>query len=77
MNKVFFPAIAVLAIIFLTSVVLLSARRNKTLVKEKEALILQNDSLHMLQLKTKDELESIQNSFDSISKKNKKSFTFK
>lgn len=76
MNKVF-PAIAVLAIIFLTSVVLLSARRNKTLVKEKEALILQNDSLHMLQLKTKDELESIQNSFDSISKKNKKSFTFK
>lgn len=77
MNKVFFPAIAVLAIIFLTSVVLLSARRNKTLVKEKEVLILQNDSLHMLQLKTKDELESVQNSFDSISKKNKKSFTFK
>lgn len=52
--------------------------QNTALCKEKETLILKNDSLHMLQLKTKNELALFKLRIDSlINKGYKNSFTFK
>jgi len=53
-------------------------RFNKNLVKAKNVLILQKDSLQMLQLETKKEMTGIQNCLDSIlMKENKKVLSIK
>lgn len=51
----------------LVVMMLISARENARLKAENEVLILKNDSLHMLQLKTKKDLIYSNNKIDSIS----------
>jgi hypothetical protein len=41
-------------------------KKNSSLVRTKELLILKNDSLHMLQIQTRKRLRDIQNSLDSL-----------
>ena len=53
-------------------------RFNNNLVKARNVLILQKDSLQMLQLETKKEMTGIQNCLDSIlMKENKKVLSIK
>jgi hypothetical protein len=56
----------------------LTQKNNKQLRQERAVLILKNDSLHLLQLKTKNELVLSRRRFDSLAKKKyNASFTFK
>jgi hypothetical protein len=56
---------------------LMTVQVNKNLIRTKEVLILKNDSLHMLQLQTKKELNGIRNYLDSTLWKEKKELTIK
>ena len=67
MNKTFIPPTAI-SILFLTGVVFFLALNNRKLLKEKELLILRNDSLQIKQLKTKTELSLAQKRLDSLLK---------
>lgn len=61
--------IILITALLLSSVIFIWARENKKLEKEKEELILRNDSLHIIQLKMKNELNVRQNRLDSLFEK--------
>ena len=78
MTRVITFAILVVTVLFLSVSLFFTLRFNKNLVKERDVLILQNDSLQMLQLQTKKEMTGIQNNLDSVlSKENKKILSIK
>ncbi len=60
--------VLLLIIAFLIGALVFAAGNYKTMVKEKETLILQNDSLHILHLQTKNHLQLIQSRIDSLCK---------
>jgi sensor domain CHASE-containing protein len=66
-----------LAVLLLGISLLMTVQFNKNLIRTKEVLILKNDSLHMLQLQTKKELNGIRNYLDSTLWKEKKELTIK
>jgi sensor domain CHASE-containing protein len=66
-----------LAVLSLGISLLMTVQFNKNLVRTKEVLILKNDSLHMLQLQTKKELNGMRNYLDSTLAKEKKELTIK
>jgi sensor domain CHASE-containing protein len=66
-----------LAVLSLGISLLMTVQFNKNLVRTKEVLILKNDSLHMLQLQTKKELNGMRNYMDSTLAKEKKELTIK
>lgn len=63
------PVISIFLVLILSGTVLFTSRDNKKLVKEKEELMLKNDSLHMQQLRTRKEMMFLQARLDSIIKK--------
>jgi hypothetical protein len=73
MNKTFILSTAFLLLLLFAGMVIFTITRNKKLTKEKEMLILKNDSLHVLQLKTKNELALSRYRFDSLIQKKYKS----
>jgi hypothetical protein len=73
MNKTFILSMAFLLLLLFAGMVIFTIARNKKLINEKEILILKNDSLHVLQLKTKNELALSRYRFDSVIKKKFKS----
>ena len=73
MNKAFILSTAFLLLVLFAGLVIFTIARNKKLTKEKEMLILKNDSLHVLQLKTKNELALSRYRFDSLIQKKRKS----
>lgn len=78
MNKAFILSAAVILLLLFTGLVIFTITSNKEHTKEKEILILKNDSLHVLQLKTKNELALSRYRFDSmIQKKYKSTHTLK
>lgn len=78
MTRVITFAILVVTVLFLSVSLFYTLRFNKNLVKARDILILQNDSLQMLQLQTKKEMTGIQNNLDSVlSKENKKILSLK
>ncbi len=64
---------AFLLLLLFAGMVIFTITRNKKLTKEKEMLILKNDSLHVLQLKTRKELALSRYRFDSVIQKKYKS----
>jgi len=70
-NKPSLTLVAAIALVCISGTVFFSVANNKKLVKEKERLILRNDSLHMEQLKIKNDLSIAQNRIDSLSGKKK------
>ncbi|WP_462260667.1 hypothetical protein [Ferruginibacter sp.] len=73
MNKTFILSTAFLLLLLFAGLIIFTIARNKKLTKEKEILILKNDSLHVLQLKTKNELALSRYRFDSMIQKKYKS----
>ena len=73
MNKAFILSTAFLLLVLFAGLIIVTIARNKKLTKEKEMLILKNDSLHVLQLKTKNELALSMYRFDSMIQKKYKS----
>jgi len=73
MNKTFILSMAFLLLLLFAGMVIFTITRNKKLTKEKEMLILKNDSLHVLQLKTRKELALSRYRFDSVIQKKYKS----
>jgi hypothetical protein len=69
MNKPLILSVTYMLLILFTGLVIFTITLSNKLVKEKEILILKNDSLHMLQLKTKNELALSKYRFDSMMKK--------
>lgn len=71
------PLLLILSMILAIGLIA-SLRHSNKLVAQKEILILKNDSLHVLQIKSRNELELMQTHVDSLSKiKGRKFFTFK
>lgn len=55
-----------LTVVFLISILIFTDENYKILKREKEALILKNDSLHILQLQTKTHLLTTLKQVDSL-----------
>ena len=71
-------AVLVVTVLFLSVSLFFTMKFNKNLVKARNMLILQKDSLQMLQIQTKKEMTEMQNYLDTIlSKENKKILSIK
>jgi hypothetical protein len=71
-------AVLVVTVLFLSVSLFFTLRFNKDLVNARNNLILQKDSLQMLQIQTKKEMTGIQNYLDSVvTKENKKVLSIK
>ena len=68
MNKSLARLVVIVLMLLLTATIFFSVDETNKLLKEKERLILKNDSLHVLQLKTKGELAALRKHLDSVVK---------
>ncbi len=75
MLKTFFPSVMIVLLITASSALFITVRHNKQLKREKEVLLLKNDSLHIEQIQIRKELTTVKKYLDStLSVKSKYSF---
>lgn len=66
MPRLLIFGVLIIAVVFLSVSLLLSLKHNKNLVQDKNTLILQNDSLQILQIQSRKEIAGIKGYLDSI-----------
>ncbi len=66
MPRLLIFGVLIIAVVFLSVSLLFSIQHNKNLVQAKNTLILQNDSLQILQIQSRKEIAGIKGYLDSI-----------